>query len=219
MDARLGPDVPQPALRRRQCLAHRSTDPAVPVDPILDLLDQAQACRQEAAPVVRPRGDRQTAIEPGEDPLGQDVAELLPAGPARIGKRVVGLLQRPAHLADRAEAGIVEQEEPVLVVDLRKERVDPVRRYRQGTAADEGVLLVVAGLPVGMAHHGVVGITTDLQPHTVVGVEQGGGPLQIGGVRHGDVVVQEDDGAPPGHPGEDQAEVALGAGVGPALQA
>ncbi|BEL03551.1 hypothetical protein Q0Z83_017420 [Actinoplanes sichuanensis] len=156
-------------------------------------------------------------VEPGEDPLGQHVTELLTPCPVRVGERIVGALQRVPDLADRPQGGVTEQEEPVLVVDLREERVDPVGGHRQRAPADEGVLQL-AGLPVGVADHRVVREAAQPQADPVVDVEQRDRTFQVGRVRHDDVVVEEDHIAPPGHPGQRQPEIAFGARVGLALQ-
>jgi hypothetical protein len=82
---------------------------------------------------------------------------------------------------------VVEQEEPVLVVDVGKEGLDPVGRHGQRTAADEG-LLPAAGLPVGVAHHRVVRVPAEGQADRVVPPEQGHRPAQVGRVVDGDEV-------------------------------
>jgi hypothetical protein len=55
------------------------------LDPALDVLDEHQSCGQEALPVVLVGvAHSLTAVEQREEPLGQDVAELLPPRPFRL---------------------------------------------------------------------------------------------------------------------------------------
>src|SRR2546421_668978 len=149
----------------------------------------------------------------GEAPAPPGVVrELLTTGPLRIGERIVGLLVRRPELGDRAQPDVVEEEQPVLVVDLGKERLDPVHPDGERTAADERVL-APAGLAVCVADDGVVRVPPDGKPDGVVAVEEGDRPPEIRRILHDDVVVEEDHPLPADRLGQQQPEVALEAGV------
>src|SRR5690242_4417217 len=106
-----------------------------------DVLDERQPGRQESPPVaVIGIGDLAAIVERGEESLGEDVAELLTPSTDGTGEGVVRLLERDSDLAHRPEHRLSDEEEPVLVVDLGKERVDPIGRHGQCATADEGVL-------------------------------------------------------------------------------
>jgi hypothetical protein len=55
-----------------------------------------------------------------------------------------------------------------------------------------------------VAHHGIVRKPADVQADTVAGVKHRGRALQIERIRHGDVVVEEDDPLPAGQPGQNR---------------
>src|SRR5256714_6624388 len=189
-DELVGHDALQPAVCRLERGEHPSPLAGVNVVPfgcaVDDVQDQRGAVGEEPPPVPLVRVLYPlTVVEQREDSLGEVVPELLATGPLRIGERVVGLLVRRTELGDRAQPDVVEEEQPVLVVDLGKERLDPVHPDGERTAADERVL-APAGLAVCVADDGVVRVPPDGKPDGVVAVEEGDRPPQIPRILHDD---------------------------------
>ncbi|GAB3864541.1 hypothetical protein GCM10027610_113060 [Dactylosporangium cerinum] len=99
-----------------------------------DLLDEVAADGEVRLPVAGVGGvDGLPVVEEGVDAFGEGVAELLAAGPDGVAEGVVFLLGDLADRGDGVDAVAVEQEEPVLVVDVGEERGGPVDLDDQGS--------------------------------------------------------------------------------------
>ena len=112
-------------------------------------VDSSRAIRLVEHRLPIPFGERSAlpagVMQKAHQAFREHVAELLPRGPAGIRERVVLLLMDFAELRHHAKPHRVEKEEPVLVVDVREERVDTTGIDKQGRATDEHILL---GWPV-----------------------------------------------------------------------
>src|SRR5487761_1074103 len=83
-------------------------------------------------------GHRSVLVEQPVDPLGQHVTQLLVPGPFRSSKRIIRMLDDLAGNRGGLYPFVaIQQEKPVVVVDVRKERVAPPYIDGERSAADE----------------------------------------------------------------------------------
>ncbi|MFD5829302.1 hypothetical protein [Lentzea sp. NPDC060358] len=176
--------------------------------------DEGSSPREVSGPVLDVGLPQRSAlVQEPEQPFGQDIAELLHAGPLDAVEGVVRILHRYAGDRCGAQLFVTKEEEPVLVVDVGEER----RRGRSGvhrerTSTHEHVLNP-AGRAISVADDRIVGVSVDVQAHPGVPIGQRRGPLKIRWLRNHHVVIEENNALPAGCSCHQQSEVAFHADV------
>src|SRR6266487_3118475 len=187
------------------------------VDSGQDLCDESPPPGEKVAPMTDVGLLQRTAlIEQPEDSLGKDIAEFLVARPFFVAERVIGALDDAScdrkwlYSLDR-----IQEIEPILIIDLRKEGTVAAGFHSQRTTSDERIL-AAAYSPIGMTDDGIIRKATDGHADGVIDAEQVRRPAQIRGGWPADVVVHENNPPPADQMAEHQCQVPLQAGVGPA---
>jgi hypothetical protein len=94
----------------------------------------------------------------------QDIPEFLEPSAFRTGKRQVRQLSHRAAYCDRTLPEVVDDTEPVLVIDRREISVEALRVDQKRSAGNEW-LLPAPGQAPRMPHHGRIRVFLYLEPY------------------------------------------------------
>jgi EmrB/QacA subfamily drug resistance transporter len=155
--------------------------PRIPVQPPGDLIQQRRPAPkhgtpesdvQRLGPQQRARGRRPSVGQP-EQPLAENVPELLQPGPQGSGEGSIRKLVGFAGHRHFRRAYVIEDAKPVFMVDRREKAIKAPRIDKKRAAGDEDIL-VPAREALCMTRHGIIGIALYAEAHDRILLEQRG---------------------------------------------
>ena len=142
----------------------------------------------------------------------EDIAEFLVLGTLRKGEGRVRHLSHRAADRDLACPEVINDAEPVLMIDGREESVEPLRINQQSATRDKR-FLPAPGQAACMSNNRRVGILLHSEPDNRIIIQQRRRRRKLLNAQPADVIVEQEHARPSAHAAYQQAEVAFPADV------